>query len=63
MDLMDFSGLFLQDLGDEKKKKKSEKQKTGLLGLRFQEFHGLQRTAISVCIKRMRIFQLTKQDE
>lgn len=36
MDLMDFSGLFLQDLGDEKKKRK--KQKAGPLGLRFQEF-------------------------
>lgn len=62
MDLMDFSGLFLQDLGDEKKKKK-KKQKAGLLGLRFQEFNGLQRTAISVCVKRIRNFQLTKQDE
>lgn len=61
MDLMDFFGLFLQDLGDEKKKKK--KQKACLLGLRFQEFDGLQRTAISVSVKRMRNFQLTKQDE
>lgn len=61
MDLMDFSGLFLQDLGDEKKKK--AKGWPGWLGLCFQEFDGLQRTAISVCVKRMRNFQLTKQDE
>lgn len=61
MDLMDFSGLLLQDLGDEKKEKDGEK--AGLLGLHFQGFDGLQRTAISVCIKRMRNFQLTKQDE
>lgn len=60
MDLMDFSGLLLQDLGDEKKKKGGG---AGLLGLHFQGFDGLQRTAISVCIKRMRNFQLTKQDE
>lgn len=60
MDLMDFSGLFLQDLGDDKKTKKL---KAGLLGLRFQEFGGLQRTAISACVKRMKNFQLTKQDE